>query len=274
MATITSASVREYWLADSPVGFYIKATPKDWITYSTKLNLTPPVGRLKPGRIYPIRLPSYSCWWLALYDLCRRLLPRGRGLAGRHYPANRGQCTARVYLHMQCLSLIDGLGKLVGSPTVQFNVTVQRDQADAITPWSIRKAISWTLYPDGADPIEMTGAGILEAYGIYGQQPKFIQEDGIPIELLRLFIPPSLTTTISTEQHWIQWVATVCHGKQDPEAAFGTLRSDSTPHWLRYQVWTGAPSFIGEEGHRFNLSAWVDAYRHFRGNSAWLTTVF
>ncbi|CAK7236560.1 hypothetical protein SBRCBS47491_009678 [Sporothrix bragantina] len=166
-----------------------------------------------------------------------------------------------------------------GNHRVDFKVLVQRAGSrgaatGTITPWSVKQQILFELLPgNGAAALDISGPVYIEAYGIYEQQPAFFKKDGIPLDLLRLFLPTSLTTGISTEKQWIEWVARVCHGTQDPAAAPGTLRKDSTQHWLRYQVWNGAFSFIGEYGHDFHLDAWLDAYSSFKDNRSWLTTV-
>ncbi|CAK7203374.1 hypothetical protein SEUCBS139899_006107 [Sporothrix eucalyptigena] len=157
--------------------------------------------------------------------------------------------------------------------TVDFSFDINRT-SPAAQPWSLRQDIQFELLNGpGTEPIPIPESVSIEAYGIYETQPAFFTNEGIPRELLRLFVPPSLTTGITTEQQWIQWVTHVCHGKQDPAAAPGTLRKDSKQHWLRYQVWSGQPSFIGETGHNFKLDAWLAAYAGFQANRAWLTTV-
>ncbi|EWY94905.1 hypothetical protein FOYG_04054 [Fusarium oxysporum NRRL 32931] len=147
--------------------------------------------------------------------------------------------------------------KLVG-----FHVLVSVESGKSQTPWCFNETISWKISSDqGSTWTPVSGAAPIEVYGIYQSQPQFFLDEGIPIDLLRLFIPKTLTS-LQTEQDWINWVTNVCHGKQDPQGTPGQLRPDSTQHWLRYNVWDGAFSFIDENGGPFSLMGWVNTYKH------------
>ncbi|KAL1890454.1 hypothetical protein Sste5346_008283 [Sporothrix stenoceras] len=171
-------------------------------------------------------------------------------------------------------------GSLVSDGVVDFPFTFNRPKPANWTEqefsmaWSVDQEIQLLIAPSvGTDPIPIPQPVPIEAYGIYKTLPDYFTKDGIPLDLLRLFVPSSLTTGITTELQWIQWVANVCHGKQDPAGTPGQLRPDSTQHWLRYQVWNGGPSFIFEDGGNFNLDEWLYAYARFQKDKQWLTTV-
>lgn len=171
-------------------------------------------------------------------------------------------------------------GQLVSDSVVDFPFVFNRPKptgwttTESTMAWSVDQEVQFLLATAvGTDPLPNAQSIPIEAYGIYKILPAYFTNDGIPLDFLRLFIPTSLTTGLTTELQWIEWVANVCHGRQDPKGTPGELRPDSTQHWLRYQVWYGAPSFINEGGGEFNLDEWLDAYTRFQDNKQWLTTV-
>lgn len=149
-----------------------------------------------------------------------------------------------------------------------FDVRFRIKSGNSQTPWSFNESISWTITSDQnwSDEMPVLGSAAIEAYGIYKSQPQFFLDEGIPIDLLRLFIPPTLNS-LGTEQDWINWVTNVCHGKQDPKGTPGQLRPDSSQHWLRYNVWDGAFSFIDENGGPFSLMGWLNSYKDHQSDS-------
>ncbi|KAF5603139.1 uncharacterized protein FSUBG_7362 [Fusarium subglutinans] len=149
-----------------------------------------------------------------------------------------------------------------------FSVWIGKQSERSQTPWCFNESLSWTVFShqDMSDEEPVSGSAAIEAYGIYESQPQFFLDEGIPIDLLRLFIPTTLSfphtiNSLNTEQDWINWVTNVCHGKQDPKGTPGQLRPDSTQHWLRYNVWDGAYSFIDENGGPFSLMGWLNSYK-------------
>ncbi|KAM0489478.1 hypothetical protein ACHAP8_012534 [Fusarium lateritium] len=155
--------------------------------------------------------------------------------------------------------------KLVGFP---FSTGFQ--YASGQTPWCFNDELRFNVHSPAAGWSTASGTAQLEVYAIYPIQPQFFLKEGIPIDLLRLFIPNVTTGSIAklqTEQDWISWVTNVCHGRQDPKAVPGQLRPNSTQHWLRYNVWDGQFSFIDQSGGLFSLMGWLNTYKDHQNDS-------
>ncbi|KAM0420140.1 hypothetical protein ACHAPD_003709 [Fusarium lateritium] len=157
--------------------------------------------------------------------------------------------------------------KLVGFP-----VSTHFQYGNGQTPCCFNDTLRFKIwYRIGSCSTEfIAGTAKLEVYAIYPIQPQFFLKEGIPIDLLRLFVPnvsTGPTEKLQTEQDWISWVTNVCHGKQDPKTAPGQLRPDSTKHWLRYNVWDGQFSFIDESGGKFSLMGWLNTYKDHQSDS-------
>jgi hypothetical protein len=119
---------------------------------------------------------------------------------------------------------------------------------------------------DAANPPEWTktdGNIPLEAYYLsVPELPKFYGDE-IPLLLLRMFLlPQNVRTDNSSTKDWISNVTNIVFGSNKP---FDGRPSETTDHWLTYDIAGGSASFASSYGGQgLNLDAWLDAFRNYQ----------
>ncbi|KAK3687858.1 hypothetical protein B0T22DRAFT_458137 [Podospora appendiculata] len=152
-----------------------------------------------------------------------------------------------------------------------FHVSINPDQYPA--PWSINELVEFHLGAEGQEGSTALGAVRLEIYGLCGTLPPYLVQGGVPVRVLRLFLPGIPNRGVRTEKDWIAWVARICHGTQDPKQPHGQPRETSKKHWLKYHVWSGGSSFVQENDVDFCVDEWIDAYDNWVEDANCFTAV-
>lgn len=125
----------------------------------------------------------------------------------------------------------------------------------------------------------------MELYALGYDLPNYFSA-GVPLLLLRMFVGAATNLQVSTAEDWIALVVKICHGSAHPLTG-GAAETEN--HWLKYNSYGGAPSFVTENldgsnpipvlyqfnnyGGFFQLSAWLDAFRNFKEQEDSLTLV-
>lgn len=147
--------------------------------------------------------------------------------------------------------------------------------------WCLRGKTQFSLYTfeDPRYPIlyqDQPASVPMELYALGYDLPDYYHA-GVPLLLLRMFVGAATNLQVSTTEDWLALVVKICHGSAQPLTGDA---SNTENHWLKYNSYGGAPSFVTENLHgpkpipvlfqfnnyggNFHLNAWLDAFRNFK----------
>jgi len=140
-----------------------------------------------------------------------------------------------------------------GTASVEVTVTIP----PSTVPWACKETILWTsTIFSGSETWTVDLDTPVQLYAVSSEMAPMYAKEGIPEDMLDLFVDQYPGTASSSIADWITWVVKRCHASttdQDPK-----LANQQRIHGYYYNVYTGAPRFTsGIDYLRFDLLNWL-----------------
>ncbi|KAJ5751940.1 hypothetical protein N7520_008857 [Penicillium odoratum] len=133
-----------------------------------------------------------------------------------------------------------------------FEFTVKFKPYSTTVPWGFCGDVIWFLKNDPEPPVSILTPTQLEVYAIVEDIALAYQKLGIPRELLKLFVLPTIEQKIAKLEDWTNWVVRRCHASKYDVEPLGSIERI---HCYRYDIGGGRRNFLSDV--MFDLDSWL-----------------
>ena len=143
-------------------------------------------------------------------------------------------------------------------------VTVLWGGRDGDVPWGYDGQVSWVLQrlndagqADGQPIVKETPFTL---FALVEDLAPYYRSGGVPIQLLKIMVLPTLEKQLKTLEQWIELVVKRVHASiQDKQLAIDDKQTyEEAVHCYRYDIYSGSSHFVNSNGSSCYLDIWLE----------------